>query len=338
MASGGSKAAVYSAIVGNSVVMVAKFVGWGLTGSGAMLSEAIHSFADVGNQVLLAVGMRKSQRAPDEVHPFGYGREAFVWALMSAVGIFFLGCGVTVAHGLEALFGHGPHDVEAGTVAVVILLGSLVVEGASFLIALKGLYDEARHRGVGFFENLRTTDDPFGIAVLLEDSAAVLGVLFALAAILLTQWTHNTVWDGIGTLAIGLLLGAVALFLISKNRVLLLGRAVRPEDQLALVEILENDPAIQRVVIQRAVVAGIDDYRISAEIDFDGEWIAQQWLEGQDPKALAARITDDAALQAFLKEYGEAVITQAGLEVDRIEAKIRDRLPRARNIALEPHG
>lgn len=338
MSSGESKMAVYAAIVANGLVMIAKFVGWGFTGSGAMLSEAIHSVADLGNQVLLAIGLRNSQRPADEVHPFGYGREAFVWALMSAVGLFFLGCGVTVAHGLEARFGHGPHEISDSGLAIGILVGSLVLEGTSLVIAARGLLREARERGVSFAENLRTTDDPFRTAVVLEDSSAVLGVLLALGALLLTRYTGNTYWDAYGTLAIGALLGVVASFLISRNRALLLGRAVRPEDQQALTELLEADPAIERVVLQRVVVAGVDDYRISAEIDFDGAWIAQQWLHDQDAGAIALRLSDGEALEAFLKEYGEAVITQAGLEVDRIEAKIRNRLPRARNIALEPHG
>jgi len=336
MASGGSKLAIYSAIVGNTVVMIAKFAGWLLTGSGAMLSEGIHSFADVGNQVLLAVGLRSSQRSPDAQHPYGYGREAFVWSLMSAVGIFFLGCGVTLTHGVQTLFSDGGHEISSHEIAIGILVFSLVVEGISWGIAMKSLWSEAVGRGVGFWENLRTTDDPFGIAVLLEDSAAVLGVIFALFAVLLTQWTHNPDWDAYGTLAIGLLLGAVALFLISKNRALLLGRAIRPEDREKLAAILEADPAIQRVVLQKATVAGVDDYRVSAEIDFDGAWIAEQWLRGVDDRTIRQRLESPEGVRAFLKEYGEAVLTQTGKEIDRIEGRIREEIPRARHIALEP--
>jgi zinc transporter 9 len=336
MASGGSKLAVYGAITGNSLVMVAKFIGWGLTGSGAMFSEAIHSFADVGNQVLLAVGLRKSRRPADPEHPFGYGPEAFVWSLMSAVGIFFLGCGVTLAHGIHTLWKGADHEIESSTVGIAILIFALVVESGTLALAVRAVWNEARQRGIGFVENIRTTDDPFGIAVLLEDSAAVLGVLLALAALVLTRITHNSHWDAYGTIAIGLLLGAVALFLIARNRALLLGRAIRPEDRAKLTAVLESDPAIERVVLQQAVVAGVHDYRISAEIDFDGAWIAGQYLEGRDIEELVKGLGSDEALRNFLKEYGEAVITQAGKEVDRIEARIREEIPNARNIALEP--
>ena len=333
---GGSKVAVYSAIVSNFVVMVAKFIGFALTGSGALFSEGIHSLADVGNQVLLAVGMQKSQRPPDPQHPYGYGREAFVWSLMSAVGIFFLGCGVTGYHGISTLMDGHAHAVEASSLGIGILLLSVVVESGSWWVAVRGLQHEAREREVGFWENVRTTDDPFGVAVLLEDTAAVLGVLFALTALLMTRYTHDPRWDAYGSLAIAVLLGGVALFLISKNRALLLGRAVRPEDQAKLRAILENDPAIERVVLQKATVAGVDDYRISVEIDFDGAWIAEQWLVGKDTAEIMKRLGTEQELREFLKEYGEAVITQTGKEIDRIEQAIRTELPRARNIALEP--
>ncbi|MBW1878808.1 MAG: cation diffusion facilitator family transporter, partial [Deltaproteobacteria bacterium] len=333
MSSGGSKLAVYAAIIGNSLVMVAKFIGFGLTGSAVMFSEAVHSFADVGNQVLLAIGLRKSHRPADTEHPFGYGPDAFVWSLMSAVGIFFLGCGVTLAHGLHTLWKGADHGIEASNIGIAILVFALVVESATLVLAVRAVWNESRQRGIGFVENIRTTDDPFGIAVLLEDSAAVLGVLLALAALVLTQVTHNHYWDAYGTIAIGLLLGVVALFLISRNRGLLLGRAIRPEDREALTTLLENDPAIERVALQRAVVAGVHDYRISAEIDFDGAWIAGQYLEGRDIQALVKGLDSDEAFRDFLKEYGEAVLTQTGKEVDRIEAKIREEIPHAHNIA-----
>ncbi|HHO51750.1 MAG TPA: cation diffusion facilitator family transporter, partial [Deltaproteobacteria bacterium] len=252
---GGSKAAVYAAIGGNSLVMVAKFVGFGLTGSGAMLSEAIHSLADVGNQVLLAVGMRNSQRVPDAEHPFGYGRDAFVWSLMSAVGIFFLGCGVSMAHGVHSLLDPREGPFHAGGLALGILAFSFLVEGTSLAIAIKALWDEAGRRGVGLIENVRTTEDPFGVAVLLEDSAAVLGVVLASGAIWLAGVTHDPRWDAYGTLAVGLLLGLVALFLVAKNRRMLLGRAIPAADQRRLTELLEQDPAVERIAINRAVVA-----------------------------------------------------------------------------------
>lgn len=333
---GGSKLAVYSAIGANSVVTLAKFAGFAMTGSGAMLSEGIHSSADVGNQVLLAVGMSRAGRSPDPDHPGGYGREAFVWALISAVGIFFLGCGVTVMHGIQSLQHPHHHDESAFTVNVGILIFALVAEGITLAIAAKGLLDEARHRGVGMVEHLRTTDDPFGVAVLLEDSAAVLGVLVALASVVLTKYTHNPYWDAIGSLSIGVLLGLVAVFLIWKNSKLLVGQAIPIEDQEKLRQLLLDQPAVEGIVQQTAVVTGAKSFRLSAELDFDGAFFADAYLKEHAVEEIHQRLDSPEALQAFLREFGEHLVDSVGDEVDRIERHLHDEMPKASFIALEP--
>lgn len=334
---GGSKAAVYSAIGANAFVMVAKFVGFALTGSGTMLAESIHSLADVGNQSLLAVGMSRSSKPPTPEHPYGYGRDAFVWALMSAVGIFFLGCGVTVAHGVQSLIAGGHHD-ETSTpwINLGILALSLVAEGASLLIAVRALQKQAKLRGVPFREHLRTTDDVFGVAVLLEDSAAVFGVLIAFATVLLTHFTHAPYWDPIGSLLIGVLLGGVAFVLMQRNRALLIGQSIRTEELEQMLKIFENDPVVEDVAMSRAVVEGADAYHIAAEIDFDGRVLARRHLEGKDLDALAVELDSGEKLQEYLEEFGDALADQVGDEVDRLEAKIREVLPRARHVDLEP--
>jgi len=170
MASNGSKMAIFAAIGANSLVTVAKLAGFAMTGSGAMLSEGMHSLADVGNQSLLAVGLKMSQKPADEDHPEGYGPEAFIWALVSAVGIFFMGAGVSITHGVQALFAEGHHG-EGSTNwswAIGILVFSLVIESLSFGVAAKGMYDDAKSHGQGLLEYLWTTDDPFGVAVIMR--------------------------------------------------------------------------------------------------------------------------------------------------------------------------
>lgn len=333
---GGSKLAVYSAIGANSVVTLAKFVGFALTGSGTMLSEGIHSTADVGNQVLLAVGMARAGRSPDPDHPGGYGREAFVWALISAVGIFFLGCGVTVMHGIESLQHPHVHDESDFGINVGILLFALVAEGITLGIAFRGLLHEAQHRGVGMWEHLRTTDDPFGVAVLLEDSAAVTGVLIALGAVVATKVTHNPYWDAIGSLTIGALLGLVAVFLIWKNSKLLVGQAIPIEDQERLRELLLAQPAIEGIVRQTAVVTGAKSFRISAELDFDGAFFADAYLKDHDLETIHASLDSPEALHTFLREFGEHLVDSVGDEVDRIERHLHEQMPKAGFIALEP--
>lgn len=333
---GGSKVAVYSAIAANSVVTLAKFAGFAMTGSGAMLSEGIHSSADVGNQVLLAVGMKRAERPPDEDHPGGYGREAFVWALISAVGIFFLGCGVTFMHGLEALQNPHAHDSSGLTINIAILVFAFLAEGATLIVAIRGLQHEAKGRGLGFVEHVKTTDDPFGVAVLLEDAAAVFGVCLALGAVGMAHFTHDSRWDAYGSLAISALLGLVAVFLIWKNTKLLVGKSVYTDDSDKIRAMLESEPSVLRVVEQAAVVTGASTFRLSAELDFDGAWFANRYLEQRSAAEILADLDSPAAVEAFLREYSEHLATDLGAEVDRIEQRLRDALPKAGRIALEP--
>ena len=333
---GGSKTAVIGAISANSLVMVAKFAGFFMTGSGTMLAEGIHSAADVGNQALLLVGMKRSQQPPDEEHPFGYGRDAFIWSLMSAVGIFFVGCGVTVAHGVHALLAGGEHDAGSSTLNLGILTLALVAEGASLAVAVRAIHAEAKARDLGFFEHVRTTDDPFGVAVLLEDTAAVLGVIIALVAVGLGALTHEHYWDGIGSIVIGVLLGCVALFLMQKNRDMLIGRSISKADRQRVRDLLEGDEAVEKVALQRAVIEGADSWRISAEIELDGRHLANKWLEGKDPAEVYADAADPDAFLGFLAEFADDIVEMTGDEVDRIEARIREAIPRATNVDLEP--
>ncbi len=333
---GGSKTAVYTAIGGNSLVMVAKFVGFGLTGSGSMLAEGIHSLADVGNQTLLAIGMTKAAKAPDEEHPEGFGREAFIWALMSAVGIFFLGCGVTVMHGVQSLLDGGHHGVEAIEVAIGILIFSLVVEGLTFVVAIREVTREAKKQNWTFWEYMRKTQDPFGVAVVYEDGAAVLGVLIALFALIGGEILHVTWLDAVGSIAVGALLGLLAVNLILRNRDLLIGKAVGPMKRAEIARVLEQDPAVESVAIQRAVVDGSDSFRIAAEIDIDGRYVARHYLETKDVTLIHNELDTPDKLGDFLEEFGEAMMQQVGEEIDRIEARLAERLPKAKNIDLEP--
>ncbi|MFT7521399.1 MAG: zinc transporter 9 [Kiritimatiellia bacterium] len=336
---GGSKTAVYTAIGANLIVTVAKFIGFALTGSGAMLSEAIHSVADVGNQTLLAVGMQKSLKPADEKHPYGYGLEAFVWSLISAVGIFFVGCGFSMMHAIQALteyFTGNPHAPEVGMLAIGILIFSLVIEFASLSIAMWGIWGQAKERDLSFAAHLRTTDDPFGVAILLEDSAAVLGVLIALVAVVMNYLTHDPIWDAIGTLLISLLLGFVALFLIAKNKSFLIGKAVAPKDKELIEKIVREDPVVESVKVTRATVRGTDHYRVSMEIDIDGGHIAELWLAQHDINEVHSELGTPDALRAFLVEYGEEVMRITGDEIDRLERTIQTAMPRAKSIDLEP--
>lgn len=334
--SGGSKSAVYAAIGANALVTVAKFGGYLMTGSGALLAESVHSLADVGNQALLALGMKRAELPPDDVHPEGYRMEAFVWALVSAVGIFFVGAGVSVMHGITTLLSDHPHAIEGGNLAMGILIFSLVVEGASLGVAVWVLRGQARERNLSAMEHLRTSKDPFTVAVLLEDSAAVLGVLVALGSVWLTSYTHNANWDAYGTIVIGVLLGCVATFLVQKNKDLLVGRAMSPDARAALHAVLEGDPLVEGITSEQGVVMGAEAVRIRAEIDFDGGYLAKKYLEGRDLTELHGRVGTQEAFGGFLTEYADDLMDIVGVEIDRIEAKIRLAVPAAAHIDIEP--
>jgi len=332
MASGSTKA-VYAAIAGNSVLMVSKFVAFAMTGAGTMLSEGIHSLADVGNQVLLAVGIRQSHKAADALHPYGYAREQFVWALISAVGIFFLGCGVTVYHGIHSLL--HPSPMQQPMVVVAVLTFAFLVEGWTFLVALKIVHAAAKSADQGFWAYVARGSDPMGVAVLLEDGAAVLGLLIATTAFGLVSLTGDPLWDGVGSILIGLLLGCVAVFLIYKNREALLGMSIESEKQKALVEALRADPVVSTVRDVKATILGAASVRFKAEVDFDGTVVSKRALQTADLTAMWNGLHSEEDLEALLIAYGERVMVALGEEVDRLEARLQEVSPDIQHVDLE---
>ena len=333
MASGSAKA-VYTAIGCNAVITVTKMGAFMFTGSGAMLSEGIHSAADVTNQVLLAMGIHKAKREPDVDHPYGYGRDAFVWALISAVGIFFLGCGVTLYHGISSLF--HPHPVGEFGIALGVLLFSFILESYTLYVAVVAIREAAEKGEMTFREYVSKGPDPMAVAVLLEDAAAVFGVIIASICIGLMVLTGNPIFDAIGSILIGLLLGAVAIFLVVKNRSSLIGQSVSPRSQALVVDLLESDPVVEGLHDIKAEVLGAEHFRFKAEVDFDGTEVARRWLKDKDIDAIVAEVGGDPEkLHAFLVNYGEHIVEALGDEIDRIEEKIRATVPSARHVDLE---
>lgn len=325
----GSNRAVLSAIAGNFVITVAKAVAFMITGSGALFSEAIHSFADLLNQVLLWIGIKRGSRAADARFQFGYGAERSVWALMSAVGIFFLGCGVTVYHGISSLI--DPHPFGDLGWAVGILLFSFVIEFRVLLIAIQETRTQAAGRP--FWEFFRTEADPNTAAVLLEDAAACLGVLIALAAILLQKFTGVIYCDAIGSILIGLLLGGVAIFLIVRNHGLLVGSVIPQEAREQIERILKAHPVVLRIVDLRSRVMDSETYRVQAELEFNGEVIAKR-LEHELSRAYE-EIGDYESFLRFAADYANSVLEELGDCIDRIEEKIQEEVPRAKFLDLE---
>ena len=218
-----SMKAVIAALGANSFITVIKFIAFAFSGSGAMLSEAIHSLADAGNQALLLIGLRRARKDSDDEFHYGYGGERFIFGMLSASGIFFIGCGVTVYHGVDGLM--HPHMPELHLFTWVVLGASLLIEGGSTAFAFKSVMAH-RPKDYPMVRYLREKVDPAALAILLEDSAAIFGLFLAAIGIVLAYVTQNPMWDSIGSILVGVLLGYVAIHLVQENRGLLLGKAV----------------------------------------------------------------------------------------------------------------
>ncbi|MBM83021.1 MAG: cobalt transporter [Planctomycetaceae bacterium] len=330
MAQGGSKLAVLSALAGNAFLMVIKFAGFALTGSAAMLSEAIHSVADLLNQILLYVGIVRSGKQPDRMFEHGYAAEQYVWALISAVGIFFLGCGVTIYHGVHSLM--DPHEGEGNIFwAVVVLLVSLAVDGLIMGLAIQAIKKQAG--GKPFLKYLRTEADPSAVAVLLEDGAACLGVIIALIAIVLSSVTGHHYWDAIGSILVGVLLGAVAIWLIARNRELLVGASIPSHIREQIEKIIVDNPAIEKVVDMQTRVLDTETYRIRANLKFDGAYLAQK--KQAELEAAYGDIKDVDEFKAFAVKYADDLIDMLADEIDAIEKQVKEQVPAAEHLDLE---
>jgi solute carrier family 30 (zinc transporter), member 9 len=329
----GSSLAVYSALIGNTLVMTGKFIAFFATGSSAMLSEAIHSLADVSNQALLALGIARSRKLPDRDHPYGYARERYIWALISAVGIFFLGCGLTLYHGVHTML--NPRPIQDYDIAFITLLFSFIVEGSTLAIAVKAIRQVAHKEKQTFMQHLREGSDPMGVAVVLEDSAAVLGVVIASLGLFLTHLTQNSFWDSLATILIAILLGFVAIFLTVRTKGLLIGMAIPLAERTKILKILKSDPIVEKVYDVKTAIIGANNHRFKAEVEFDGEKIARKYLQSLDVSAIAEKITTDEELEKFLIRYGDHIIGVLGDEIDRLEAKIKEQIPSIRHIDIE---
>jgi len=329
-----STRAVAIALIVDFVIGAAKLVAFLLTGSTAIMAELLHSVADITTQVLLVVGITRSRRKPDRDYPYGFGRSRYIWALLSAAGVLFVGSGVSVIRGAQQLFAPEPlHHLGLG---FAILLGSLFAESVSLGFGLSAVRTSARATDQSLWRYLKSGPDPMGVAVVLEDASAVVGVGLALGGIGLAQVTGNPAWDGAGSVAIGVLLGVTAVFLINRNRRFLLGPAPSSEAVARMVAVLEDDPVVVRIRDVKVSQLGADEVRFKAEVTFDGRELARQLLATKDLDATWSTLDGPQALERLLIEFGADVTDAIGDEVDRIEERLTEAAPEARHVDLEP--
>jgi cation diffusion facilitator family transporter len=284
----------------NLAIAVAKLVAGFLTGSSAMLAEGAHSVADTVNQLFLLTALSRSKKPADAQHPFGYGMERYFWSLLAAVGIFVLGAGFSIYEGIHSLM--HPEPVESVVVAYVVLGVSFLFEGASWLKAVLQLRREAGDRGVGVFQHVFTTPDPTVKTVAFEDTAALVGILLAVLGITLHVVTGSGVWDGLASIAIGVLLIGVAVSLGSSSKRNLIGEAMPPTVRDGLTEIINDSVGVTVVVELLTMRLGPGDVLVAARVD------VEDTFTGDDLERVA----------------------------DAVERRIRDRYPEVRHVFLDP--
>lgn len=264
-----SLATVLIALGANLLVAMAKTIAAALTGAASMVAEAAHSWADTGNEVFLYIAARRSTKQADASHPVGYGREAYVWSLFAAFGLFVIGAGVSIMHGIQELL--DPEPAARFEISYVVLAIAFVLEGASFLQALRQSRRQAAQSQRDVLDHVMRTSDPTLRAVFFEDAAALIGLLIAFAGILLHQITGSSVPDAVGSILVGILLGVVATVLISQNRRFLVGVAIDPRLRAAVLQRLLAHPAIAQITYLHIEYVGPGRVFLVAAVDLVGD-------------------------------------------------------------------
>lgn len=259
---------VIIAFVANLLIAAAKSVAAVVTGSASMLAEAVHSWADTGNEVFLLIADRRSRRPADGGHPLGYGREAYVWSMFAAIGLFAVGAGVSITHGIQELV----HPEPAGgfVVAYVVLAVAFLLEGFSFLQAVRQARAEAKRAEREVLHHVLITSDPTLRAVFAEDAAALVGLVVAFGGVLAHQLTGSPVPDAVGSIVVGVVLAVVSLVLVDRNRRFLVGEAAMPGTRDAVLRHLLALPQVERVTYLRLEYVGPRSLYLVASVDLTG--------------------------------------------------------------------
>lgn len=262
-----SIAAIFAAIVGNLLIAATKFTASYFTGSSAMLSEGIHSVVDTGNGLMMLLGLRKSKKPPDEEHPFGHGRELYFWSLVVAFSIFAVGGGISIYEGIIHIL--DPEQMSNVYWNYGVLGASMIFESITWYFGWKAFAHARRGRPV--IEAMKESKDPTSFTVLLEDSAALLGLIFAFVGVFLGHMLGNPYLDGAASIMIGVLLCGVALFLGAESKSLLIGEAVSPETVQAIREIAEAEKDVEKAVKILTIYIGPDDVAVTLELKFKND-------------------------------------------------------------------
>jgi cation diffusion facilitator family transporter len=293
----GSRRAIVAAFFANLGIAIAKFIGFALTGAASMLAEAIHSVADTSNQGLLLLGGSRAKRAPTPTHPFGHGRERYFWSFAVAMVLFSLGSLFALYEGVEKL--RHPHELESPEIAVGILVLAVVFEIFSFRTAVR----ESRHaKGDeswwGFIRHSKSPELP---VVLLEDLGALVGLVLALFGVGLAELTGNPRFDAVGSMAIGVLLGVIAVTLMVEMKSLLIGESASPAVQERIRQVMASGEGVRQVIHFRTQHLGPDELLVGAKLEFDSELDAQGICECINEVEAAVRAAVPEARVMYLE-------------------------------------
>ena len=297
MSTEGGMKAVIAALLANLGIAISKFVAFAFTGSSSMLSEAIHSVADSGNQVLLLVGNKRSKKAPDAQHPFGYGRRRYVYGFIVSIVLFLVGGLFSLYEGFHK-FQH-PEDLSDAWIAFLVLGVAIVLEGLSFRTALR---EANRSRGKrSLFRFLRDARQPELPVILLEDLGALVGLVFALCGVSMAVVTGDGRWDGLGAMAVGTLLVVIAVFLAFEMAAMLVGESALPEETAAIRAALASSPLVDRVIHVRTLHVGPDELLVGAKIAIGKSDTGDEIAAGIDDAEARLRAAVPSAVYIFLE-------------------------------------
>jgi cation diffusion facilitator family transporter len=298
VSTGGGKKAIIAALLANLGIAITKFVAWAISGSASMLAEAVHSVADTGNQGLLLLGSRQARRKADEEHPFGYGRERYVYAFVVAIILFSIGGVFSVYEGIDKLT--HPHELTNAWLPILVLVIAIVLESFSLRTAVReSNLVRGKESWVQFVRHAKAPELP---VVLLEDIAALTGLVFAFLGVGLTVITGNSTWDAVGTLAIGVLLVLVAVILGIETKSLLVGEGANPADVTAIRDAINAEETVEALIYMKTLYLGPEELLVAAKVAF----------------APRKKLSDVAGA------------------INSLEARVREAVPIARVIFIEP--
>jgi len=298
MSTAGGNKAILAAGAANLGIAIVKFIAFVFSGSSSMLAESVHSLADTGNQLLLLLGGRQSRKKADDSHPFGYGRERYVYAFVVSIILFSVGGVFSIYEGIEKLA--EPHPLDNWWIPVVVLFAAIILEGFSFRTAIReSNLVRGKQSWIQFIRRAKAPELP---VVLLEDFAALIGLVFALLGVGLTVITDNGIFDAIGTLFIGVLLVLVAIVLGIETKSLLVGEGANPDDTTRIRDAINAHPEVEALIHMKTLYLGPDELLVGAKVAF----------------AATSRLTDVAT------------------SINNVEASIREAVPSARIIYIEP--